>query len=1010
MEKFDFTDVKNINRDYRGFVLLSVDSLPDYNTKGVYLRHKETGLDVYHILSDDEENLFSFAFRTLSRDSMGTAHVIEHSVLCGSEKFPLREPFTTLDSRSVKTFLNAMTYPDRTAYPAASLVRSDYFNLMDVYADAVFFPLLRKETFLQEGHRLELDAGGNISVQGVVYNEMKGNYSSFMSVAISRMIDSMYPDSVYGFDSGGDPLDITSMTYSHFLDFHRKFYRPDNCLLFLYGNIPTADQLDFISDRYIPRLLKKFGPVRVPLDPNPVVGAEIRELQRTVRLSAPFEGEFTAPVSGATGEMVSVSWYSGKSDMEKAYLSEVLCGNDSSPMSIRLRESGLGDDLSPACGNFGQVVPENIFSFGLCGVARGDETKVRDLILNSLREIYDEGISRKDIDSAVMGMDFSLREVTRSWGPYSLVLMSKVLNGWNYGNAPSEFLSPVTAFGAVKEKIRSDPDYTRSLIKKYFPDDAVTSFVTVVPSGGFFDGRKRREEEFIASVSASLDMKELRGELDALHEFQQRPESQSETACIPHLKIAGLPSDIEQVETSVSDVPVPGGSVTLLSNIEPTNGIVYVDVLFPVDVISPSLFSRLPLFAGVLTDLGWGGKNWAECTSEMACVMGDISARIIAGSQVPDEDGCSYAPGTDVNIRDRYWLCISCKFLASMADQAMPLLSEIISGMDFSDTRRMEDLVSEFRMDRKSSFIENGAYYAGTRSRMLNSRAAAVCEIMYGITQLVQADAYGTSDVRALLDEFRGIYDSVRAGGALLHFTADRDSAGDMVSRMREFAAGTGLRPLGVSPGHTAADYIPFIYRPHGYNSSAARESVPVDSQTGYAAAMFRGSSWTSAEYAADTVLASWLTLHPLWEKVRTTGGAYGGSACMDGTECVCMMTSWRDPVPARTLDVFVESLRDAAERIFTPDETECAVLSCYSDELVPESPAARGNRGMNRTLYGTSPEMVRRRIRNLTAVTPDDVHASAERLLRSAEEFRREVVICDKSAACTGNILEIPL
>ena len=257
MTKF-MSDIKIFEKgsEYNGFCVLNVFELKDYHSTAIYLRHKKTGLEVLHLVNDETENLFSFTFRTPNPEGNGAAHIMEHSVLCGSERYPLKDPFTQLSNQSVKTYLNAATYADKTVYPASSTVEADYFNLMSVYADAVFFPLLKKEAFIQEVHRLEIDEKGEYSIQGVVYNEMKGNYSSFESVANDEQIRSLFPDTNYAYDSGGDPLEIPSLTYEAFKAFHKKYYRPDNCLLFLYGNISTEEQLDFLQENFLDRLEK----------------------------------------------------------------------------------------------------------------------------------------------------------------------------------------------------------------------------------------------------------------------------------------------------------------------------------------------------------------------------------------------------------------------------------------------------------------------------------------------------------------------------------------------------------------------------------------------------------------------------------------------------------------------------------------------------------------------------------------------------------------------------------
>ncbi len=243
---------------YKNFEVVDVFFVNDYHSNAVHLRHKQTGLEVVHLQNDDEENLFSFAFRTPNNEANGAAHILEHSVLCGSQKFPLKDPFVVLSNQSVKTYLNALTYPDRTVYPASSTVKADYFNLMRVYGDAVFFPRLDDEVFLQEAHRIEIDENGEPSIQGVVYNEMKGDYSSFESVVSSICDSSLLSGSVYEKDSGGDPLFIPSITVEKLRDFHSRWYKPDNCLVFLYGNIPTEEQLDFLQDEFLYRLEEKY--------------------------------------------------------------------------------------------------------------------------------------------------------------------------------------------------------------------------------------------------------------------------------------------------------------------------------------------------------------------------------------------------------------------------------------------------------------------------------------------------------------------------------------------------------------------------------------------------------------------------------------------------------------------------------------------------------------------------------------------------------------------------------
>ena len=601
-----FTDDSFIGKEYNGFILLRIDDIPEEKTKGLFFRHKKTGLEIYHILKDDKENLFSFIFRTPVTNSKGIPHILEHSTLCGSKKFPLKEPFTTLDNQSVKTYLNALTTQDRTCYPAASIVQSDYFNLFDVYADAVFFPKLSKETFAQEGHRLEIDEKGKLSIQGVVYNEMKGEYSSFDSAVVTASLESMFPNSTYSFESGGNPKEIPNLTYEEFLDYHKTYYKPSNCLLFLWGNIPTQTQLDFLNENLMPELEKKFafseekyskssGDKNLITSLHPLVEDDIKKLYKVNHIEKSIFTNRIGPDNGESGCTAGILWYAGKSRMEKRFLSELLIGNDSSPMSIKLKESNLGEDLSALCGNLMVNVDESAFGFALSGVKKHDVEKVYKLVFDSLQQIYKEGFSESDVNSALMGTEFSLREVIRFSNPNSLNIMSTVSMAWCLGYNPDTFLSPIKEFEKVKKNVLENPEYVRSLIKEYFLDNNIYNCICVTPSKKYFKDLNNNEEILLQKLEKTVDKEKLRKDLEKLHNYQQKTETEEELACIPHLKIEELPVDlntpvIEETYIKNNDEEIP----VLLSH-EETNGVIYLDLLFPFDCLSPQEILDFPL-------------------------------------------------------------------------------------------------------------------------------------------------------------------------------------------------------------------------------------------------------------------------------------------------------------------------------------------------------------------------------------------------------------------------------
>lgn len=1008
---FDFTDSKNLGKEYKGFVLLSIDDIPDYKTKGVFLRHKRTGLEVYHMLKDDKENLFAFAFRTLAKDSKGAAHIMEHSVLCGSEKYPLKEPFNTLASTSLNTFLNALTYPDKTVYPGASVVRDDYFNMMDVYADAVFFPKLDHSTFLQEGHRLEMDDEGNLSIQGVVYNEMKANYSSFQQIAFSGLITTMFPESYPSFDSGGDPLDIPSLTYQEFCDFHQKFYNPDNCILFLYGDIPTSDQLDFLNERFMARIEKKYNCTKDVANADsklPLINPEIRELQKLELLKNSGEYKILAPETGATGNMVCLNWYTGKNEMEKYFLSEVLCGNDSSPLNRALKESGLGDEL--CTGNFGQF-NEEFFSAGFWGVKKGNEKKVYKLVEKTIQQIYKNGINQKDIDSAVMGIDFALREVNRYWGPFSIQIMDKVLKGWTVGEKCSSQLNPITAFEEVKNKLKNDKDYTRNLIKKYFIDNQIKIKFVAEPSSHYFEKRNDTENKLINVLEINLDKNQLKKDLDELHSYQQHVETPEETACIPSTKLSSLDNKIDIYKTELQFIKGADGSqVPIFVSEEDTNGIFYVDVLFPIDNIKPENYIHLPILQNIIADMGWDGKKWDECISESACYLGDIWGSIYYGN-VSSAPQCKafVEKYKDFNFIGRKWIGVSGKSLTSNAEKSLEILSKIITRMDFKDTKRFDSIIQELKSSVKGSFVSRGLDYIGKRVSANWNENEAFCELLFGISQFKTLNDYTKKNYKKILATLKNIYFEAQKSGSIIHVVADKESLEKLMPLLEKFTKETGIKKPVEGKKYSIDDYKNNIIQFEDIDDKNL-QVLQVECQTGYSIAVSPSSLFMTKESAAEIVYTSWLSNHSLWDKIRTTGGAYGARVTVNSVDEKVCFGSYRDPNPEKSIETYLDVLKEYSEKQISKEDIEKTIVSCYGDAIVPACPKDRGHRSFDGFIYASPQEFRQERVDLLLSVTPEDVQNAAKRIYKMALQRFQKAVFCDKKESNSGKIINIPL
>ena len=1011
---FNFSDSANIGKEYNGFILLSVDDLPDYKTKAVYLRHKTTGLEVYHVLAEDKENLFAYAFRTLAKDSKGIAHIMEHSVLCGSEKYPLKEPFATLNSTCINTYLNALTYPDKTVYPAASTIHKDYFTMMDVYGDAVFFPLLEHSTFIQEGHRLELDNKGKLSIQGVVYNEMKGNYSSFQPVACSKQINALFPESFPAFDSGGDPLDIPSVTYEEFLDFHKKYYAPDNCLLYLYGDIPTATQLDFINEKLIARLEKKYGckgTVKNADSPLPLIKNEIKKLQKiNLRSGSELQTIYDiGPETGASGNYVSVNYYTGKADIEKYFLNEVLCGNDSSPLSRALRDSGIGDDED--CYNFGQFEQE-FFTIGMWNVKKGEEEKLFELINKTVREIYEKGVSQEDIDAAIMGIDFNLREKNRHWGPYSLVIMERVTKGWNYGKSCAYHLSPITSFEKVKQKVAKDKDFTRKLIKKYFIDSKIQVRFICEPSKSFFKERNRIEKEHIKDLEKNLNREELKKNLEELHAYQSKLETPEETACIPTTRISELDKNIECPECELKFVEGADNSkIPVFVSKQDTNGIFYMNVFYPFDRLEPKYYEYVPFLSNVLTNLGWAGKGWDLCTQEMACVMGDMMGRM-QGGMVPDAPVCREFEKKykEYNFTGRNWIGVSCKALTEKATESLEIMSEALTKMDFDDQKHFNLLLGQLKAEKKAELVSAGRNLAVKRARCLTNPYQTIMEIMGGLSQFETCMAYSKKESKKILETYRYIYEECRKSGGIIQITADEESLEKILPCIEAFAKKAELTKLLPKIPRKLEDLISYVKQAESASGDFCSQVMKVASQTGYAAAVTKCSDYFTKESLAESVFSSWFSNHILWDKVRTMGGAYGADCRIDSSGKSFIMTSYRDPNPHKTTEIFKECLKEVTKNNFSDEEIEKTIVSYYGDFIYPMSPKDKGHQSFEDMLYATPSYLRQKRVEMLLELNAEDIDKAVRRLYKNTQKLYRTSVFCDKSVDCGGNILKITL
>lgn len=1000
-----------------GFKVIDVSPLPELNATGLWVKHEKTGMEVFHIFCDDEENLFAFAFKTPSFNSTGVAHILEHSVLCGSKNFPLKDPFLQLSNQSVKTFLNAMTFSDKTVYPASTMVESDYFNLMAVYGDAVFFPLLQKWTFDQEAHRVEFGSDENLQISGVVYNEMKGNYSSFEGIVCDWSVRSLLQGTAYGVDSGGDPLEIPDLTYEQFVDFHKIHYHPSNCRLFLYGNIPLEKQLEFIQTKFL-TYFEKNNLEKPFVSPNEItVGEpEIFDAPKTLTIKAPAS-------DNETGSTVLLNWRVGDGDdgietMELLFLSEILMGHDGSPLNVALLNSNLGEDISPASGISGEM-KYSCFSVGLRGMKSADASKLEKLILDVLADLCKNGIPQNEIDSALLAAEFSNREVRRRPnGPFSLTLMRRSLRGWLHGKRPEETLINSRLFDVVKKRVLSDKNYLTTLIQKFFINNVQRTTLVVEPDSEFDEKRNLLEKKRIDSLfdgkseNEKAQIKEkIKQNQKELNIFQEKEEKSETLALIPHLK----PKDLNSVINKIDMQKTQENNVVIFSHEDCTNDIAYVEVGFPVDVLEPADYRFLTFLSDCITSIGFDGKTWAEASAYCASVCGGISCDVHASSGVTWLKDSEYSEKKETEkYFDRSWIFFKIKMLNEKIEESIKILFSLINTGDFNDTQRLKTLLNESLHYVIDTVAPAGNHYASLRAKCKMNRYCAIDEILSGLTQLYILQDFIEMDLTELSKELVRVRDILIHSGAVVNITGTKVGIEKTKEALLPFISSMGE----LKPEFECRDEDFYnLTEIEDYSKEKTNKEVFVGNmQVGFAAMSTKASVPYTKFEACETVFAHWLKSSLLWEQIRTIGGAYGAFAYLDSSN-LFSFASYRDPKPLETLDVFIDCLKRAKDFDFDESVVEKAITGSYSKIMQPLSPAARGSTGFFRQLYGIKDSDRQKRLEMILSINSKDLHETAVRMCNSFEKqsqnddsFVYKAIISSKSINYTGKTVELPL
>jgi Zn-dependent M16 (insulinase) family peptidase len=923
-------------QELSGFRVDTVKELAEFASLGVTLTHLTTGCRVFHLFNEDRENAFSFNFRTPPFDSSGVAHILEHSVLCGSKRFPLKDPFVALLKGSMKTFLNALTFPDKTIYPGSSTNQKDFYNILHVYGDAVFFPLLKKEVFDQEGFHLEYSEPGNdksaLKVVGVVYNEMRGNYSSQESIVSEWSLRSLFPDTPYGFDSGGEPLHILRLSYEDFLDFHRFYYHPSNCLIYFYGNIPTEKHLEFLESRFLKHFKKNTVNSDIPLQ-KPFTAPVLIKRSYPCKKGEALDAKTTITVNWVLPQVTDAH-----NLLVWEVLGEILLGNAGAPLWKALVESGLGQDVYPY-GGLENEVRQMVFTVGLRGSEPDRYKKLEELILDTLEALCTKKIDGELIQAALNRLAFYYREIIGGQFPYGLHLLRRILRGWLHGEPPEETLIFESHFKRLMTILENKEDYLERFIRKYLIANSHRSTVIVAPDPEFTDKENQSLKEYIRDVERTLTAEKkgkLISRIETLKIFQESKETAGDAKKIPHLRLKDLPQTVELV-TGREEVLANGLKVFFHPMF--TNNITYLDFSFSVSGMEPELMLFVPLFGRLVCKAGLPGVGYDVVQRRLALLSGGFSAELLAQNVMGKDQG-------------REEVIFRVKLLNPQLQDGIKLVIDLLRQADFSDKAHSQDLIREFYNNVKASLIPRGHNYALIRSGSRLSRALAIQDKWEGVEQflflheLLKNPPQKLDDIAARLQKIRS---HLLSGRRLkINITAEENIIPGAWMAIRD-----ELSDLPAAAQEKEMESIAFPSP-----DFPLFETLLFSASINFIAHSLRGALFGTKEYAAEAVMGHLLNTGYLWEKVRMRGGAYGVFSLPVGMEALFSFASYRDPNISSTLEAFKTALQVLASGTLGHDEVEKAIIGTVSQYEIPYRPHDKGFLAFKRKLLRVSDEL----------------------------------------------------
>ncbi|MEJ5359206.1 MAG: insulinase family protein [Desulfobacterales bacterium] len=938
-----------------GWEVRRVEALPWIRAVFHELRHGPTGARWIHIRRDDRENAFGVTFRTVPADSTGVAHILEHVVLCGSERYPVRDPFFAMLKRSLSTFMNAFTSADWTAYPFATQNRKDFANLLSVYLDAAFFPRLEELSFRQEGHRLEFEpdpAGGERLVfRGVVYNEMKGAMSSPDQVMVRRLQQALSPDTTYAHNSGGDPEEIPRLTWEGLREFHRRHYHPSNAFFYSYGDLPLEDHLAFVARQVLPRF--------AAAAPAPEVAPQPRwAAPRTAAAAYPIPpGEDPTKKHQACVAWLASDVRDTPEVLALALLDQVLLGTAAAPLRKALIDSGLGAALSDGSG-YDPEPRDTRFAAGLKEVRAGDEEAVEGIVLDTLGRLAAEGIEPERIEAAIHQLEFHRREVTNTPYPYGLKLLLEIAGTWIHGGDPLRVLRFDEDLAAIRRGMERGR-FFEDRIERWFLANPHRLRFALHPDPELAAREEEREQRRLAEIRRGLGPQEERRVREQAEALRRLQEAREDLSCLPTLGREDIPPDVPAVSPSRGNAALP-----LVCFEQPTSGIFYLAAAAGCGGVAAELEPLVPFFCHSFTRIGTRRRDYVAMARWIEAVTGGLGLSAAPHSAFRGA-GEALALAT-----------LSGKALERNLAPMFDLLAELLAEYDFGDRFRLRNLLLEYRAGLEAGVVHQGHRLAISLAERNFSRTRALSEAWGGIHQLLEIKR-----LTEALDDER--LDRLAAGltrvGEALFRRPNLEVALIGEEAAVRAAEGAAAALLPALPGEGERRF-----RLEGAESRGPRlrEGWSTATAVNFVAAALPVVRLAHEDAPALAVTAKLLRSLFLHREIREKGGAYSGFAVYNPEEGVFSLASYRDPNIVETLAVFEAAPDFLQSGEITENDIHEALLQVCADIDKPDPPGPAARKAFARRLVGLSDELRREFKARLLALDRRAVAAAAARWL----------------------------